>query len=260
MPYLKERHTELYYELHGSGTPIIFLHPPVMGHLTFRFQRPLEKHYQLIFIDLINSGRSTKENQAVTISELAALVYSLTKKLHLQKVILCGYSNGGSIAQEFALTYPEKTAALILIGGFPEVSTFLLKRQFKVGMWAAKKKLLHLFAYILPLAHFESKQYQNEMAHFIRNADGETLKNIYEKGMNYVSTDRLDSLSVPLLLLYGEYDLYMRSYLFPFCQKVKDVEVVFVNEVAHQVPTKRPDECNTIIHNWIQRKRLDARI
>lgn len=256
MPYFKHGDLNLYYEVHGKGTPIVFFHPPVMGHLTFRFQRPLAEHYQLIFIDLLDSGRSTRRYPVSSVTDLAKLVHAIVVKLKLKQVILCGYSNGGSIAQEFALRYPDRTSGLILIGGFPEVSTLLLEKEFDLGIWAAGKQLMTLFSYVLPMAHFNSQACREEMAEFIKRADGETLKRIYEVGKRYVATDRLETLSVPLLLLYGTRDLYMRSYLLPFCQKVKDIEIVMVSEVAHQIPTKRPDECNTIIENWIKRKSL----
>ncbi len=255
-PFLQEEDVQLYYEVTGSGAPIVFLHPPVMGHVTFRFQRPLEQHYQLIFLDLINSGRSTKISGKISIVDFAQLVYRLVEHLQLEKVIVCGYSNGGSIAQEFALRYPDRTAAVILIGGFPEVSTYILKKEFDLGVWAAKKGLLPLFAFILPFAHFNTKKARQEMAAFISRADSQTLETIYENGMSYISTDRLHKLKVPLLLLYGKNDFYMRSYLLPFCENVKDIDIVFVSDVAHQVPTKRPDECNTIIDRWIKRKGL----
>ncbi|NEU30445.1 alpha/beta hydrolase [bacterium LRH843] len=255
MPYLTEGDVNIYYEVHGEGTPIIFLHPPVMGHLTFRFQRPLQEHYQLIYLDLIGSGRSTRSHPVSQVADLADLVHTLVEKLDLKNVILCGYSNGGSIAQDFALRYPERTAGLILIGGFPEVSSFLLKKEFELGIWAAGKQWMTLFSYVLPAAHFNSQESRREMAEFIKRADGETVKDTYESGIRYVSTDRLETLSVPLLLMYGKRDRYMMSYLLPFCQKVKDVEIVLISEVAHQVPTKRPEECNAIIHQWIKRKR-----
>ncbi|TWI59748.1 pimeloyl-ACP methyl ester carboxylesterase [Halalkalibacter nanhaiisediminis] len=236
--------------------PIVFCHPPVMGHLTFRFQRPLAKSYQLIFVDLLDSGRTTRVHPVSSVTDLMEMVHALVVDLKLGPVILCGYSNGGAIPQEFALQYPDQTAGVILIGGFPEVSTFLLKKEFELGIWAARKQLLNLFSLMLPAAHFNSHTCRRDMANFIKQADGPTLQRIYEAGMKYVSTDRLQHITAPLLLIYGARDLYMRSYLLPYCQKVKDIDIAFVSNVAHQVPTKRPDECNQIIDSWIKRKSL----
>ncbi len=246
----------MYYEVHGEGTPIVFIHPPVMGSETYRYQKKLAEQYQLIYIDLIDSGRSSKKTQETTVTDQAKMIHALISKLNLPPVIVCGYSNGGSIAQEFALLYPEQVKGIILIGGFPEVSTTLLGAEFELGIWAAKNKLLNLLSFGLSAAHFRSKHHQREMAHFIKQSDGPTLQKIYEEGKRYVSTDRLNQITAPVLLIYGKQDLVGRPYIKKFYKKLKDLDVALVSGVAHQVPTRRPEQCNAIIDSWIKRKKL----
>lgn len=256
MPYLTKPNLHLYYEVHGEGTPIVFIHPPVMGSETFRYQKKLAEQYQLIYIDLVDSGRSSKRTNETTVTDQAKMIHALVSKLDLPPVIVCGYSNGGSIAQEFALRYPKRTKGIILLGGFSEVSTFLLGAEFELGKWAAKKNMLNLISFGLPAAHFRSKHHQKEMAHFIKQSDGSTLQKIYEEGKQYVSTDRLKDIQVPVLLIYGKQDFVGRPYMVKFYKELKDLDIVLVDGVAHQVPTKRPDQCNTIIDGWIKRKQL----
>lgn len=252
-PIFENERIRIYYEVIGSGLPLVFLHPPGMGHLTFRHQRQLAASYRLIFLDLPNSDRHAQVADH-TVESYAALVYELIEALELVKVVVCGYSNGGSIAQEFAIRYPERTAGVILIGGFSEVSTFLLKKQFQLGIWTAEKGLLPLFSFILSRSHFETKKERQEMARMIKTIDPQALKQAYEHGMTYTATDRLHRISAPVLLIYGRLDFYIRSYLLPFCARLKDVDVVFVSDVAHQIPTKRAHECNAIIDQWLKRK------
>ncbi|MFA9456610.1 alpha/beta fold hydrolase [Halalkalibacter sp. AB-rgal2] len=255
MPYVKLDKARIYYEIYGSGQPLVFVHPPVMGQLTFQSQRSLAKHYQVIFIDLFNSGKSTKHVSAseVEVPYLAQMINNVLTKMNIQSAVICGYSNGGSVATEFALTYPARTDGLILIGGFPEVSSFLLEKEFKLGIWAAKKELLALFALALPKAHFRSKREQKEMGKWIKRADANVLKDMYEAGKRYVATERLKQLSVPVLTIYGKRDLFSTPYIVYFLQEVKQIDVVIVSQVAHQVPTKTPEECNAIIHQWMVR-------
>ncbi|GAE26854.1 hydrolase [Halalkalibacter wakoensis JCM 9140] len=260
MPYLKSDEAHFYYEVHGEGTPIVFFHPPVMGIETFEYQKVLSKKYQLIFIDLTDSGRSSKRAEQTSVSDFAKLAYILVSKLELDSVIVCGYSNGGSAAQEFALAYPEMTKGVILISSFPEVSSFLLSQEFNLGIWAAKNELLNLFSIVLPKAHFRKKEEQRKMAFFIKQGDSSTLKKIYEQGKQYVSTDRLKQLNVPVLLIYGKLDAFTPHYSLAFFKELKDADIVFVSGVAHQVPTKRPDQCNAVIDSWITRKNLNNQI
>lgn len=256
MPYLTKPNFHLYYEIHGEGTPIVLIHPPVMGSETFRYQKKLAENYQLIYIDLVDSGRSTKRTEETTVKDQAKMIHALVSNLKLPPVIVCGYSNGGSTAQEFALLYPELTKGIILIGGFPEVSTVLLRAEFELGIWAAKNKMLNLFSFGLPAAHFRSKHHQREMAHFIKQSDGPTLQKIYQEGKRYVSTDRLKQIKAPVLLIYGKRDIVARPYVRTFFKELKDLDIALVDGVAHQVPTKKAEQCNAIIDGWIKRKQI----
>jgi pimeloyl-ACP methyl ester carboxylesterase len=47
---------------------------------------------------------------------LADDVHALLDALHIKQAVICGYSNGGSIALEFALRYPHKVKMLIKTG------------------------------------------------------------------------------------------------------------------------------------------------
>ncbi|MDT8860477.1 alpha/beta hydrolase [Alkalihalobacillus sp. MEB130] len=256
MPYLKTNESHFYYEVHGEGTPIVFFHPPVMGIETFVYQKALAGQYQLIFLDLTDSGRSSKRAPQTSVTDFAEIAHALVTQLALEPVIVCGYSNGGSVAQEFALLYPELTRGVIIISGFPEVSSFLLEKEFNLGIRAAKNELMNLFSFVLTKAHFRSKEEQRKMAFFIKQGDASTLKRIYEQGKHYVSTDRLKQIHVPVLLIYGKLDAIAPLYALTFYKELKDVDVVLVSGVAHQVPTKRPDQCNAIIDSWIKRKNL----
>ncbi len=225
-----------------------------MGIETFQYQRALAEEYQLIFLDLTDSGRSAKRAPQTSVTDFATLAHSLIKKLNVTSVIVCGYSNGGSTAQEFALLYPEVTKGVILIGGFPEVSSLLLEKEFDLGIWAAKNGLMNLFSFVLPTAHFRSEKDRKKMEFFIRRGDAVTLQKIYEQGKRYASTDRLKQITVPVLLIYGKRDAVAPLYTLMFYAELKELDVVFVEGVAHQVPTKRPGQCNVIIDSWIKRK------
>ncbi|WP_100374218.1 alpha/beta fold hydrolase [Bacillus sp. FJAT-45037] len=257
MAYTNYKGMKIYYEVRGKGVPLVFLHPPAMSHLTFRYQSELQQIGQLIFIDLPGNGHSiSATKKALTIEEEADCVHAVLKKLRRKRAILIGYSNGGSVAQEVALKYPTIINGLILIGGFPEVSSVLLEQEFKLGIWAARKGWLPLISKVLAVAHFKNNVHQTEMKHLIEKVDPNWLADTYQYGYHYHATNRLNQLTIPLLLLYGQRDLFMHPYMYDFAKKVEDLEIVFVEGVAHQVPTKRYEECNHAVKEWLQRKEL----
>ncbi len=107
MPYIVEDGVRLYYEEMGSGTPILFIHPPGMGHIVFRHQQSLSSHFRIIMYDMRGNGKSSPSNRPITIPLLADDICRLLNTLDVKQAIICGYSSGGSIALEFALRYIE---------------------------------------------------------------------------------------------------------------------------------------------------------
>lgn len=76
MPFTTEKDVNIYYEANGSGTPLVFIHPPGMSHATFVEQHPLAKSCQLILIDLPGNGYSTKLD-AVSMENLTRYVLAV---------------------------------------------------------------------------------------------------------------------------------------------------------------------------------------
>ncbi|WP_096188879.1 alpha/beta fold hydrolase [Evansella halocellulosilytica] len=257
MPYAKEkRQPSIYYEKIGKGTPVIFIPPPGVGHLTFRYQVPLLNECKLIMFDIRGDGRSGRSSVPMTMSQLAYDVKRVLDSNKVRKAVICGYSNGALIAQEFALTFPERTMGLILIGGYPAVKSFLLEKEYQIGIWAAKNALKTLLGSALAKSHFTDNQHAEELYHEMKRTDSNMLAKQYDLGLHYNCIDRLHHISVPLLLIYGANDHYIQSYQYVYRQLLRDVEVVHVEKTKHQVPTKSPQACNALMREWMRRKNL----
>ncbi|RBW71357.1 alpha/beta fold hydrolase [Bacillus taeanensis] len=242
----------LYYEVRGKGIPILFIHPPAMGHVTFKKQAPLAEHCQVITFDMRGHGSSGTTNEKITIKLLADDILALLDHLSIEKAVLFGYSNGGSIAQEFVLSYPERSQGLILCGGFSEVNSFLLYQEFLLGIATAKLKGLTLLGKILSKAHCAEKDFKKELESSVKKTNPAVLYQMYTKGLSYNCTKRLSQIDVPLLLIYGAMDFYVHHYKNLFLQAVKKTDVVYVSKARHQVPTRHYHECNKIIEGYIK--------
>ncbi len=247
--------TAIYYETYGDGTPILFIHPPAMGHVTFKRQRPLADEFQMITMDLRGNGRSENKADKITMTLIVEDILAVVNEVGVEQVVICGYSNGGSIAQEFALSYPNRVVGIILCGGFSEVNSFLLQNEFRLGIYAAEFKLMKLMAFALSSAHSRSKLFRMELDDYVKKTDPEVLRHMYNEGLHYKSTNRLHEITVPLLLVYGGKDHYVHHYQKIFLEKVKtDVDIVYISNAKHQIPTKYSNELNKIISNFIKKK------
>ena len=253
MPYaLMEDSTALYYEIAGQGTPIVFIHPPVMGHLVFKHQKILAEDYRPVFYDLRGHGRSAKGDIPLSIELLAKDLKCLLDKLNIQKAVLCGFSNGGTIAQEFALLYPERTEALILSGGYSQVDSFNLKNMLRFGMAMAKIRQIPVVAKMQAKSHKYVKKDETEFYRYGKLANSQSVYEFCEAGFHYNSTPSLYRLDMPVLLVYGSQEKTMHHYRLPFLQHAADVRVVYIEGANHQVPPRHFPEFNQVVHHFLQ--------
>ncbi|WP_204418289.1 alpha/beta fold hydrolase [Bacillus tianshenii] len=254
MPYATTRdNVDIYYRLIGSGpVTLIFIHPPGMGHITFMRQLPLAKHYRLLLLDLRGNGKSGSNQKKIQFPVLAQDIYDICKQLGLNKLVLIGYSNGGSIAMEFAVTYPRLVQGLILVGAFSKVNSYLLFGEFLLGILAAKFNAIPILAKVIGHAHAYSREYGKQLEAYINKTDAHILQQMYLEGVRYDCTERLAQIKVPILLVYGQRDYYVHHYQNEFKALHPDTQVTYIGKAKHQVPTKFPDEFNAVIHSFIK--------
>ncbi|WP_423407065.1 alpha/beta fold hydrolase [Heyndrickxia sp. MSNUG] len=254
MPKCQLVYGDLFFEDIGAGVPIIFLHPPGMGRKVFRFQKALSNKYRVILPDLSGHGDSTALSSSVSIKKYADEILHLINSLGVEKVVLCGYSSGGSIAQEFALTYPVRTAAVILSGGFAKVESPALKYEHLMGMFFVKNSP-NILAKVIATAHTHEQEYRLELINHMLKTNRGTWFHFYQESLNYSCLERLKGLSVPLLLIYGSRD-FINQHLRTYERVLAEFKTVLIRKVSHQVPVKKWLEFNSEIANFLDNLKL----
>ncbi|MFE7061258.1 alpha/beta fold hydrolase [Sutcliffiella sp. NPDC057660] len=255
MPYATTRdNVDIYYRLIGSGSlTLVFIHPPGMGHITFTQQLSLAKRYRLLLLDLRGNGKSGSNQKKIHFPLLAQDIYDVCQQLELNRLILIGYSNGASIAMEFAITYPSLAKGLILVGAFPKVNSSLLFGEFLLGILAAKLHAVPLLAKVIGNAHAYTKEFGMELETYINKTDANILSQMYQEGMRYDCTTRIADIKAPILLVYGQRDYYVHHYQNEFKSFHPETQVIYIGKAKHQVPTKFPDEFNAVVHSFIRK-------
>jgi pimeloyl-ACP methyl ester carboxylesterase len=254
LPTCQLAYGELFYEDAGAGIPIIFLHPPGMGRVVFRYQMALSNKFRVILPDLSGHGDSTAISSSVSIKIYADEVLELIDFLNLDKVVLCGYSSGGSIAQEFALTYPDRTAAVILSGGFAKVESAALRYEHLLGMYMVRLSPKTL-SKVIATAHTHDKMYRHELIQHMLKADRRTWHHFYLESLTYTCLGRLKDLAAPLLLIYGSRD-FINQHLRAYEKEVSEFKTAIIQKVSHQVPVKKWHEFNTEITHFLDNNLL----
>ena len=117
MPVYKGREVDLYYEVKGEGKPLVFTHGASWNHKQWRPQvDAFSRRYQTVVWDIRGHGASSLPHGKVDSEDFSRDLADLLSELGIEQATLCGLSLGGHISLQTAVRYPEKVAALILIG------------------------------------------------------------------------------------------------------------------------------------------------
>jgi pimeloyl-ACP methyl ester carboxylesterase len=105
----------LYYEIHGSGRPMILLHGGLgSGEMFGPILPVLAANHQVIAPDLQGHGRTADIDRPIDVRLMADDVAALIDHLGLEKPDVVGYSLGGGVAFFTAVKYPDKVGKLVM--------------------------------------------------------------------------------------------------------------------------------------------------
>src|SRR5678816_3561998 len=110
---------ELYYEDHGSGSPVVLIHGWPLSGASWEKQTAalLEAGHRVITYDRRGFGRSSKPGVGYNYDTFAADLDKLLKKLNLTKVALVGFSMGsGEVTRYIAKYGTKRVRKAVLIG------------------------------------------------------------------------------------------------------------------------------------------------
>ncbi len=116
MPVAKAGDIELGYERSGSGPPLLLIMgmSGTLKHWGEPFLDSLRQDFDTIVYDHRGVGDSSGVSEPFTIAALAADAAALLDALGLETAHVMGISMGGMVAQELALSHPEKLRSLTL--------------------------------------------------------------------------------------------------------------------------------------------------
>ena len=123
MPILTRPGGAIRYQVSGSGAPAVLLtHGYAATAAMFAANVPaIAARHLVITWDMRGHGGSDYPSEPASYSAAAALddMAALLAECHQDRAVLGGHSLGGYLSLDFALTYPERVAALVLIDTGP---------------------------------------------------------------------------------------------------------------------------------------------
>jgi pimeloyl-ACP methyl ester carboxylesterase len=190
---------KMYYEIHGSGQPLVLIHGGG-STITTSFGKilpMLSKTHQVIAVELQAHGHTTDRDAPESFEQDADDVAELLKQLNVTDADILGFSNGGNTAMQIAIRHPERVRKLIL------ASAFYKREGMYSWLWEGMQ---HATLANMP------KIYQDVYLSIPGNTQA-ALQNMHDKDAKRMQTfkdwesDIIKSIQAPALIIIGDQDV-----------------------------------------------------
>nr|WP_263324333.1 alpha/beta hydrolase [Neobacillus sp. Marseille-Q6967] len=209
--FYKGYYDGLYYEVKGSGYPIIFLHGIGGSHHMFDPQvEELSKYYMTITVDLKGNGKSESVNTLNYLDVHVDSILGLITYLNINQAVFIGLSYGGIVTQVFSIKHPDRVSNMVLIDTyaqtFPkdaaELKLTMLGACVVLASWFPKKLLRKSLSYIAPYHKWELAQQELLSISESCRAKDITIQMLEVFNMNLLND--LMKLNIPSLIIVGD--------------------------------------------------------
>src|SRR5215210_9228819 len=115
MPYESIEGLEMYYEVHGEGSPLVLLHGAYMPIEQMEpLLSPLAASRQVIAVEQQGHGRTADADRPITYEQMADDNAAVLRHLGMRKADVVGFSMGGAIALQLAMRHPGLVRKLVV--------------------------------------------------------------------------------------------------------------------------------------------------
>jgi pimeloyl-ACP methyl ester carboxylesterase len=190
---------EMYYEIHGTGPPLVLLHGAFSAIGTsFQHVLPgLAKTRQVIAFEMQAHGRTADIDRPLTQEHLADDTAALLRFLGIERADLFGYSTGAAVALRVAIRHPDVVRKLVLAS-----VTYTLS--------GVHPGLMEGLGEMTPEMMFGSPWHEEYMRIAPRPEDFPVLfdkKTQMDREIQDVPAETIRSIEAPTLLIIGDSDL-----------------------------------------------------
>ena len=189
---------KMYYEVHGSGEPVVLLHGAFMT-ITNNWNgwiEELAKTRKVIAIEMQGHGRTADIARDMTSENLADDVAALLGHLKIPRADLIGYSLGGGVAMQCAVRHPDKVRKVVVIS-----SPFRRDGVVKEGADALKNLSPELFiGSPLEVDYKKLSPTPDDFPKFVKHMVAAMSK---EQDLD---ADKLKDTPAPMFFIFGDAD------------------------------------------------------
>lgn len=230
----------MYYEIHGSGYPLVLIHGGGSSiYTTFGKVLPiLAQHHRVIAVDLQAHGHTADIDRATSFEHDADDVAALVKHLGIDKADFIGFSNGGSTTLQIAIRHADIVNKIVVIAG--------LYKKTGVYQW---------FWDFMANATFADMPQQLKDAYLEINPDPAALRTMHDRDLVRMQTfsdmneDDIKNIKVKAaLIINGDKDVTTNEHALEMSQQIANAQLAIFpgthGACIGEITTLKPGDSN----------------
>lgn len=254
MAKVKVNGIEMYYELHGSGDPVVLIQGLGGNHTFWSPNLPeLSRSHRVLLLDYRGAGETDKPDMPYSTRMFADDIAALMAELSLPRAHVVGRSMGGCIAQWLGVEHADRVRSLILAATWARADGCL---KLLLANWANivdMAGLPGLLEQILPWCwtrgFFEPERAQELAALrdlvLANRQPAYAFRRQSAAGQEHDALDELSRITAPTLVMVGEQDILTpRELSDDIVARVPNAELRLIPELGHAFYEERPEVFN----------------
>jgi pimeloyl-ACP methyl ester carboxylesterase len=249
--YVHVNGIELYYEIYGTGHPLLLMHGNGGSIYDLRYQIPkFAKHFEVIAVDSRAQGRSTDSDAELTFTLMASDMAALLDSLDIDSAYVVGWSDGAIVGLKLALDFPGKVAKLVADGA-----------NFVPDSTALPAEMLEDMRHT-SFAGLDSSAQKDVIAHsFFPERAGLIFDKLNRLDLYHphFTLKQLGSIETPTLVMAGDHDLIIDTHTLKLFHSLPHTQLCIVPGVDHGLLQEKPGLANEIIIQFLEMPYTDRK-
>ena len=261
MHHISTDDAEIFYEVTGSGSPVVLLHPfPAHHELWTPVAQMLSSRYRLIVPDLRGHGESSLGSGPATMHKHAADIARVMDDAGVDRAPLIGVSIGGYAVFEFWRRFRNRVSALVLCNTKAQADTPEARaNRLQVADDVLQRGTEPFFAGMAQKLMGESTRRTRPdlvegALRMMRKMSAENVAGV-QRGMadRPDSVPTLKTITVPTLIITGDEDTMTgvpEAELMK--QHIPGSQIKVVAKAGHYSPWEQPDEVGRLLRQFLE--------
>ena len=253
----------LWYDVRGSGEPILFHHGYTASRVNWEpVTHHLEAHYQVILMECRGTGESEHTLDGYTLEQYSADTVGMLDHLGLERASFAGHSMGGGVGYLLGLEHAGRLHKLILMAPIPaagigEITPEMRQQRMAERAAGDRQAMLKRYEQMRFREDVETQAwFESRVDHLLGVSDGHFEGSAESMEALDVAAE-LDRLTTPTLMIAGGVDSLLKANLEDYL-RLPNATLEVLSRAGHEVAVHEPERVAQAIDAFMQHGPITA--